>query len=984
MNRPLQILICAATLCAWPVAAAAQERLCDTQNEDCRTPLINLIRNEPPTGGIDVAFWFMQDARYSQELINRHRAGVPIRIIVDQQANNTKPGNAEIIADLAAAGIPMRHRAVGDILHFKMMLFHGQGVVQFSKANYTPYSFVPESPTNYFDETIFFTDDVADLALTNSFRRRFDDLWIDTTRYQNFANITGTPTRRYAPFPIDGSMNFPPLENFQTRAFGRFNAENQGIDAIVYRITDSLLPNALIDAATNRRVRVRVISEPQQYRDLDKRWHAAHMDRLYMAGVQIKHRHYDGLNYAGLMHQGSVVLHGLGEVIFGSSNWTSASANRQDEHNYFYRPVPGKEKLWFFQFFVDQFEDKFTRDTLNNYEDFRPLPPDPLTAYLSPGNGASGVSTSPTLTWEGGPWAHLYDVYLGTSPTALALVGPPNQQLGSPNNGSKEIIGLTDLQPGTTYFWRIVSKTWALQSRTGPVWSFTTAGTPPGGGGGIPYGGTPAAIPGTFQAENFDEGGQFVGSYDTTTGNKGGVYRTNTDVDIGTTNDGGSAIYVGWTKAGEWLKYTVNVQAAGTYSLQTRLAQVGTGGRFHIEVGSSYVSGPITVPNTGAWDAWQTITTPGIQLPAGVTTIRVVLDAVGTGGAVAGFNWFQLASGSSPPTPPTTTPYGGTPAAIPGVVQAEHFDEGGQSLAYFDTTAGNKGAYYRLNTDVDIGQTNDGGTAPYVGWTKAGEWLKYTVNVATAGTYSFHTRLAQVGTGGRFHIEVGTSYVSGPITVPDTGAWDAWQTITTPGIPLPAGVTTIRVVFDAVGTGGAVAGFNWFQLTSGSASAGTTPFGGTAAAIPGVMQAENFDEGGQSLAYFDTTAGNRGDYYRVNTDVDIGQTNDGGTAAYVGWTKAGEWLKYTVDVATAGSYSLQTRLAQVGTGGQFHVEVGTAYVSGAITVPDTGAWDAWQTVSTPGVPLAAGQQVIKFVFDAIGTGGAVAGFNWFELVGPTS
>ena len=966
--------MCAVVLWAWPIAASAQERLCDAKNEDCRTPLINLIRNE--TRGIDVAFWFMQDARYAQELINRHRAGVPIRILVDQQADNTKAGNAEILAYLAAAGIPMRHRAVGDILHFKMMLFDGQGVLEFSKANYTPYSFVPESPTDYFDEAIFFTDDVHDLALTNSFRRRFEDLWTDTTRYQNFANITTAPERRYALFAIDPLMNFPPLEDFGNRLFLRFNAEMQAIDAIVYRVTDSLLPNALIDAVVNRHVRVRLITEPDQYRDVAKRWHAAHVDRMYMAGVQVKHR-----NHAGLMHQGSVVLHGLGEVIFGSSNWTTASYRRQDEHNYFYKPVAGKEKLWFFQWFADQFEEKWTRDTLNNYVAFQPLPPSSLTGYGSPGNGASGVSTSATLTWEGGPWAHLYDIYLGTTPTALALVGPPNQQLGSPDDGRTETFALTNLQPGTTYSWRIVSKTWALQTATGPVWSFTTAGVPPGGGGGMPYGGTPAVIPGTFEAENFDEGGQSLAYFDTTAGNKGTYYRPNTDVDIGETNDGGPAVYVGWTKPGEWLNYTVDVATAGTYSLQTRLAQVGTGGRFHVEVGGSYVSGAITVPDTGAWQAWQTITTPGIQLPAGVTTIRVVLDAVGTGGAVAGFNWFQLTSSS---TPPPTPAYGGTPAPVPGLFQAENFDEGGQLVAYYDTTAGNKGTYYRPNTDVDIGATNDGGSAFYVGWTKAGEWLKYTVNVATTDTYTLETRLANIGTGGRFHVEVDGVNRTGSIAVPDTGAWDAWRTIAVPGIPLSAGIRTIRVVFDAIGTGGAVAGFNWFQFLAGSTSPPTTtPYGGTAAAIPGFVQAENFDEGGQQLAYYDTNAGNRGGVYRSNTDVDIGQTNDGGSAFYVGWTKAGEWLKYTVNVTTAGTYSLETRLAQVGAGGRFHLEVGTADVSGPITVPDTGAWDAWRTLTTPGIQLPAGVTTVRVVLDAVGTGGAVAGFNWFRFVGPT-
>jgi hypothetical protein len=800
MKRPLQILAFATLLSGLSLTAAAQERLCDPEYEDCRTPLINYIRTE--TRGIDVAFWFMQDARYATELINRHRAGVPLRVIVDQQANNTKPGNAQIIADLAAAGIPMRHRAVGDILHFKMMLFDGQDVVQFSKANYTPSSFVPEQPNaNYFDEVIFFTDD---LTLTNSFRRRFDDLWIDTSRYQNFANIATAPVRRYPGTTIDPSMNFPTLENFADRSVSRFNAETQRIDAIVYRITDSLMPNALLSAVA-RQVSVRLITEPEQYRDLTKRWHSAHVDRMYMGGVQIKHR-----QHAGLMHQGSVVLHNLGEVIFGSSNWTTYSAIWQDEHNYFYRPVPGNEKLWFFQWFADQFQEKWN-DTAN-YVAFQPQPPDPLTTYIAPVNGASGLSASVTLTWDGGPWAHLYDIQLGTTPTALAQIGPPNQQLGSPDDGRRETITVSNLQPGTTYYWRIVSKTWALQSRTGPVWSFTTAGTPPGGGG-TPYGGTPAAVPGVFQAENFDEGAQFVAYYDTTANNSGGAYRS-TGVDIATTTDTGGGHYVGWTKAGEWLKYTVNVGTDGTYPLQTRLAALGTGGRFHVEIDGVDRTGPITVPNTGAWDAWQTITTTGIPLSAGLRTVRVVFDTIGTGGAVAGFNWFQFGAGSSPPPPPYGgTPYGGTAAAIPGVVQAENFDEGGANVAYFDASTTNSGGAYR-STGVDIATTTDTGGGHYVGWTKAGEWVKYSVSVATAGTYTLQTRLAALGTGGRFHVEVDGVDRTGPITVPNTGAWDAWQTLPTANVSLTAGPHVIRVVFDVVGTGGAVAGFNWFQFVA--------------------------------------------------------------------------------------------------------------------------------------------------------------------------
>src|SRR5207302_8074128 len=134
-----------------PLAASAQQEwLCDTQSQDCREPILNLIRNE--TVGIDVAFWFMEDGRYVNELIYRHNAGVPVRVLVDTRANASKRQNAEILGLLRDGGIPMRNKVGGDILHHKMMVFHGQNVVAFSKANYAPYEFEPISPTNYFDE----------------------------------------------------------------------------------------------------------------------------------------------------------------------------------------------------------------------------------------------------------------------------------------------------------------------------------------------------------------------------------------------------------------------------------------------------------------------------------------------------------------------------------------------------------------------------------------------------------------------------------------------------------------------------------------------------------------------------------------------------------------------------------------------------------------------------------------------------------------
>jgi hypothetical protein len=75
-----------------------------------------------------------------------------------------------------------------------------------------------------------------------------------------------------------------------------------------------------------------------------------------------------------------------------------------------------------------------------------------------------------------------------------------------------------------------------------------------------PYTGTPISLPATFEAENFDKGGQGVGYRDLTPGNSGGQYRLSESVDIRTSRDAAGGGYViGWIQAGEWMAYTINI-----------------------------------------------------------------------------------------------------------------------------------------------------------------------------------------------------------------------------------------------------------------------------------------------------------------------------------------------------------------------------------------------------------------------------------------
>ncbi|WP_330217427.1 PKD domain-containing protein [Methanosphaerula palustris] len=130
--------------------------------------------------------------------------------------------------------------------------------------------------------------------------------------------------------------------------------------------------------------------------------------------------------------------------------------------------------------------------------------------------------------------------------------------------------------------------------------------------------------------------------------------------------------------------------------------------------------------------------------------------------------------------------------------------------------------------------------------------------------------------------------------------------------------------------------------------------------LPGTLQAEDYDLGGEGVAYHDTTPGNEGGVYR-HDDVDIEQLDTDGSPN-VGWIRAGEWLAYTVNVSTAGTYDAGFRVASSHAGStvQVYVDGGTTPVA-TVTVPNTGDWPVFQTVSAQ-VTLPAGQHRLRLVF----------------------
>jgi hypothetical protein len=145
--------------------------------------------------------------------------------------------------------------------------------------------------------------------------------------------------------------------------------------------------------------------------------------------------------------------------------------------------------------------------------------------------------------------------------------------------------------------------------------------------------------------------------------------------------------------------------------------------------------------------------------------------------------------------------------SIPGKLQCEYYDFGGEGVAYHDTDSINSGSGrlnpadgsylhgFRINEPVDISYTkfreppidntpynfvNPEKDQLYVGWTKPGEWLKYTVDVKEAGTYKIGI-LFTSNKDGKISISVNDQDATGPLLIPstfvsaDTVAWRQWH-----------------------------------------------------------------------------------------------------------------------------------------------------------------------------------------------------------------
>lgn len=389
-------------------------------------------------------------------------------------------------------------------------------------------------------------------------------------------------------------------------------------------------------------------------------------------------------------------------------------------------------------------------------------------------------------------------------------------------------------------------------------------------------------------------------------------------------------------------------------------------------------------------------------------------------------------------------PYNNDIHLVPGVIQVEDFDTGGEGISFHDLEPANTGNGYRITEGVDLvaHAANQYSLSDVV----QGEWLEYTVNVQKRATYRLKVKASSVVAGKKLRLTLNDETIASDLLIPATGNLSTWTTlqVTTPllseGVqrlriwcessefsidalefvidnisptlsmtsPLPNAIitlpTTVEFQAEASDEDGMLSKVEFYNGTtklgedveapftfSWNAPAGQhnvsakaidndgleiekrasikvnpsniqEPFSGTPISLPGRVEGEDLDKGASGIAYSDKTAGNIKGMYRTDTEADIETCSDTNGGFNLADIQGGEWVEYTVSVAEAGKYDFAFRVATQMGNQHFKLQVNNTLV-GTVNVPNTGAWQTWQTVSLTNVALPAGEVVLRLAFE---------------------
>ena len=251
---------------------------------------------------------------------------------------------------------------------------------------------------------------------------------------------------------------------------------------------------------------------------------------------------------------------------------------------------------------------------------------------------------------------------------------------------------------------------------------------------------------------------------------------------------------------------------------------------------------------------------------------------------------------------------------------------------------------YNSMSGVQTENTGDAGGGIDVGWIDNNDWMDYNLYVDSTGTYTVNFRVATANTGAKFQLRKSDGTVLTTISLPNTSSYQGWVTLSA-AVPLTEGYQTLRII----STTTVRWNYNWIEFVRGVS---------TGKAIPAKIEAENYD---------------------AMQGIQMEFTGDAGGGMDVGWIDNGDWLDYDVNAASAGTYTVNLRVATPNTGAKLQIRKSDGTVLSTVNINRTGGYQTWTTVSTA-ISIPAGQQTLRI----ISTASPGWNFNCVQFVQPGS
>jgi hypothetical protein len=294
------------------------------------------------------------------------------------------------------------------------------------------------------------------------------------------------------------------------------------------------------------------------------------------------------------------------------------------------------------------------------------------------------------------------------------------------------------------------------------------------------------------------------------------------------------------------------------------------------------------------------------------------------------------------PTSVAQTPFGGTPMAIPGSIVVSRYDNGGEGVAYHDIETANLWtSTYRAGQGVESDGTG-------IGWAYAGEWLEYTVHVASGGIHTMTIPVANPDSGGSMHVRFNGVNVTGSLAIPNTGSWNTFTNLTK-SVNLNAGTQVMRVSFDGNSSMGAVCNLKDIGIAKNAVA--QAPTSGLLVNFGSTASATTFSLPGWNTAITDV--------YTTYRNAGPGGTMSGFNGGY----------DFQGVKGTAGTFAAGQQIVVTWYNTSASARAVTPWIS--MNDPDRMGWSAvmgtWRSMSTVTVP-AFGTATSQFTFTSATAG----------------